>query len=101
MPTLKDTIVKFSGPFAVVSREGNSGKIYFVMHVESGLSIAPQTSRKVALKLIDAINEVSKGSEYIWEELGPAGCQELPAEDRLLAFTLAMRARALVSGVAQ
>ena len=99
MSSLKDTIVKFSGPFAVASREGNSGKIYFVMHVESGLSIAPQTSRKTAFKIIDAINEVSKGSEYVWEELGPEGCQGLPLEDRMLAFKLAMRARALVAGV--
>ena len=101
MSPLTETIVKRQGQFAVVSRDGNHGKTYFVKHEASWLSIAPQTSRKAAFRLIYSINEVSKGNEYLWEELGPEGCQELSVEDRLLAFTLAMRARALVSGVAQ
>jgi hypothetical protein len=101
MPSLVDVVVKYSGPFAVVSREGSQGKVHFVRHEASGLSIAPQTTRKMAFRLIDTINEVSKGNEHIWEELGPGGCQELPIEDRLMAFTLAMRARALASGAEQ
>jgi hypothetical protein len=98
MPPLTETVVKSRAPFVVVSREGPHGKVYLVRHEASGLSIAPQTTRKTAFRLIDTINEVSKGNEHIWEELGPGGCQELLIEDRLMAFTLTMRARALVSG---
>jgi hypothetical protein len=96
-----ETVVKRSGPFVIVSRDGNQGKTYFVRHEASGLSIAPQTTRKVAFRIINTINDVSKGNEYLWEALGPAGCQELPAEDRVLAFTLALRARAIAAGASK
>ena len=101
MSALVETVVKRRGPFVVVSRDGNHGKTYFVRHKASGLSIAPQTSRKTAFRILNAINDVSKGNEFVWENLGPEGCQELPLEDRMLAFKLAIRARALAAGVAQ